>query len=229
MRLSRIIMALTIGLAVVAAPTAAGAAQPQPTPSPTGSPQPTPYPPQPPVLTVNPSTIYVGDTTTLSGFGFGPNEVVDITVTITPLAAGLPGQSTVRRSDGSTVAMAPVAFRAAAPTHFTVVTDAAGNFTTTYTPDTPGQYLFTAVGQTTGRTASATLTVLARPQPSPSPTKTHYPTHKPWPPHGGKLPVTGDKLGTPLAVGGGLVGVGVVLLIAGLAWRRRGRFGGSTR
>ncbi|MFC8849089.1 MULTISPECIES: hypothetical protein [unclassified Micromonospora] len=227
MRLSRIIMALTIGLAVVAAPTAAGAAQPQPTPSPTGSLQPTPYPPQPPVLTVNPSTVNVGQTVTLTGAGFGPNEVVDITVTITPLAAGLPGQATVRRSDGSTVAMAPVAFRAAAPTHFTVVTDAAGTFTTPYTPDTPGQYLFTAVGQTTGRTASATLTVLGQPQPSPSPT--YHPTYKPWPPHGGKLPVTGDNLGTPLAVGGGLLGVGVVLMLAGLAWRRRGRFGGSTR
>ncbi|EEP69980.1 hypothetical protein MCAG_00307 [Micromonospora sp. ATCC 39149] len=224
MRLSRIIMALTIGLAVVSAPSAAGAAQPQPTPSPTGSPQTTPYPPQPPVLTVNPSTIFVGETTTLVGAGFGPNEVVEITVTITPLAAGLPGQASARRSDGSTVAMAPVAFRAAAPTHFTVVTDAAGRFTTTYTPDTPGQYLFTAVGQTTGRTASATLTVLPKPQPTP--TK----TFKPRPPHhGGKLPVTGDSLGTPLAVGGGLVGVGVVLMLAGLAWRRRGRFGGSTR
>ncbi|MBB5826447.1 hypothetical protein [Micromonospora carbonacea] len=226
MRLSRIIMALTIGLAVVAAPTAAGAAQPQPTPSPTGSLQPTPYPPQPPVLTVNPSTVNVGDTVTLTGAGFGPNEVVAITVTITPLAAGLPGGASAQRSDGSTVAMAPVAFQAAAPTFFTVVTDSAGNFTTTYTPDTPGQYLFTAVGQTTGRTASATLTVLPRPQPSPSPT--YHPTHKPWPPHG-KLPVTGDNLGTPLAVGGGLVGVGVVLMLAGLAWRRRSRFGGSTR
>ncbi|TDC60019.1 hypothetical protein E1258_16000 [Micromonospora sp. KC207] len=214
MRLSRIIMALTIGLAVVSAPSAAGAAQPQPTP----------YPPQPSVLTVSPSTIFVGETTTLVGAGFGPNEVVEITVTITPLAAGLPGQASARRSDGSTVAMAPVAFRAAAPTHFTVVTDAAGGFTTTYTPDTPGQYLFTAVGQTTGRTASATLTVLPKPQPTPTP------TFKPRPPHhGGKLPVTGDSLGTPLAVGGGLVGVGVVLMLAGLAWRRRGRFGGSTR
>ncbi|WP_229403424.1 hypothetical protein [Micromonospora okii] len=214
MRLSRIFMALTVGLAVVAAPTAAGAAQPQPQPTPTGSQQP-PYVPQPPVLTVNPSTLVVGETATLTGAGFGPNETVDHTVTVTPLTAGLPGQA--RRSDGGTVEMTTVAYRAAAPSRFTAVTDHEGRHTVTHRPDTPGRYLYTAVGRTSGRSASATLTVLAASQP------TQKPTHRPRPPHG--LPVTGDDLGTPLAVGGGLLGVGVVLTLAGLAWRRRGSFG----
>ncbi|MER5705634.1 hypothetical protein ABT023_27320 [Micromonospora sp. NPDC002296] len=218
MRLSRIIMALTVGLAVVAAPTAAGAAQPQPTPSPSGPQQPPQYPPQPPALTVNPSTIVLGQTVTLTGAGFGPNESAEHTVATTPLAAGLTGQAPARRSDGSTVAMAPVAYQAAAPSRFTVRADAEGKFSARYTPSVTGRHTFTAVGATTGRTATATLTVLPREQPTP--------TRKP---HGG-LPVTGDSIGTPLAVGGGLVGVGVVLTLAGLAWRRRNRFGtGSTR
>ncbi|WP_433341811.1 hypothetical protein [Micromonospora sp. CA-111912] len=219
MRLSRIIMALTLGLAVVAAPTAAGAAQPQPTPSPSGPQQPPQYPPQPPALTVNPSTIVLGQTVTLTGAGFGPNESVEHTVAATPLAAGLPGQAPARRSDGSTVAMAPVAYQAAAPLRFTVRADAAGEYSTRHTPSVTGRLTFTAVGAT-GRTATATLTVLPRERPTPTPTRK---------PHGG-LPVTGDNIGTPLAVGGGLLGVGVVLTIAGLAWRRRNRFGtGSTR
>ncbi|MCX4472136.1 hypothetical protein OOK41_17790 [Micromonospora sp. NBC_01655] len=220
MRLSRIIMALTVGLAVVAAPTAAGAAQPQPTPSPSGPQQPSPYPPQPPALTIDPSTIVIGQTVTLTGAGFGPNETVELTVSVSPLAAGLPGQAPARRSDGSTVAMAPVAYQAAAPMQFTAQADAAGEYSVPYTPSVTGRLTFTAVGLSTGRTATATLTVLARHQPTP--------THKP--PHNGGLPVTGGNISTPLAVGGGLVGAGVVLMLGGLAWRRRHRFGmGSTR
>ncbi|MGW1061560.1 LPXTG cell wall anchor domain-containing protein [Micromonospora rubida] len=220
MRLSRIIMALTVGLAVVAAPTAAGAAQPQPTPSPSGPQQPPQYPPQPPALTVTPSTIVLGQTVTLTGAGFGPNESVEHTGATTPLAAGLPGQAPVRRSDGSTVAMAPVAYQAAAPLQFTVKADRWGKFSVRYTPSVTGRLAFTALGANTGWTATATLTVLPRERPTPTPTRK---------PHGG-LPVTGDSISTPLAVGGGLVGVGVVLTLAGLAWRRRNRFGtGSTR
>ncbi|MEO3779316.1 hypothetical protein ABGB16_21215 [Micromonospora sp. B11E3] len=223
MRLSRIIMALTVGLAVVAAPTAAGAAQPQPTPSQTETdpPQPPPYAPQPPVLTVVPTTITLGETATLRGAGFGPREIVDVTVTVAPLAAGVPGEGRRapgegRGSDGSTVAMAPVAYQAAAPLHFTVRTDANGRFSRVYKPSVTGRLTFTATGRTTDRTASATLTVLPVTQPSPS--------------RPGGLPVTGDSLGTPLAIGGGLVAAGVVLTLVGMAWRRRDRFGiGSTR
>ncbi|MGK5441255.1 hypothetical protein ACSNN7_05420 [Micromonospora sp. URMC 105] len=213
MRLSRIIMALTAGLAVVLAPTAAGAAQPQPAPD--STPQPPPdYPPGGvATLTANPTTVFVGQTITLVGTGFGPNEIVDIDVSVTPFAASVPGQAPARRSDGSTVAMAAVAYPQPAPRHLTAVTNAAGRFVVTYRPTEPGRYVFTATGRESGRTASATVTVLAKKR------------------DGGKqLPVTGDSMGTPLKVGGGLVGAGAILMLGSLVWRRRNRFGmGSTR
>ncbi|MEU8169719.1 hypothetical protein AB0B97_24825 [Micromonospora sp. NPDC049004] len=207
MRLSRIIMALTVGLAVVAVPTAAGAAQPQPTPSATTDPpQPPPYAPQPPALTVNRPTIFLGETVILTGTGFGPNETVDHTVTFTPLGAPAAGKAPVRRSDGTTVAMAPVAYQASAPLQFTAFTDAQGHFTKSYKPSVTGLLTFTATGRESGRTATAQLRVLDKKQP---------------------LPVTGDSLGTPIKLGGGLVGAGAIMLLLTLAWRRRQRFGGA--
>ncbi|MFI6236635.1 hypothetical protein ACIBD9_24005 [Micromonospora sp. NPDC050784] len=207
MRLSRIILALTVGLAVVAVPTAAGAAQPQPTPSATTDPpQPPPYPPTNASLTVNRPTIYLGETVVLTGTNFGPNETVDINVTVTPQAAPAGGAAPARRSDGSTVAMAPVAYQASAPLHFTAQTDAQGHFTKSYTPSVTGLLTFTATGRESGRTASTQLRVLHKKQP---------------------LPVTGDSLGTPMKLGGGLVGAGAIMLLLTLAWRRRQRFGGA--
>ncbi|MEV4825499.1 hypothetical protein [Micromonospora sp. NPDC049274] len=207
MRLSRIIMALTVGLAVVAVPTAAGAAQPQPAPSATTDPpQPPPYPPTAASLTVNRPTIFLGETVVLTGTGFGPNETVDIAVTVAPLAAPAAGQAPARRSDGTTVAMAPVAFQASAPLTFTATTDAQGRFTKSYKPSVTGQLTFTATGRESGRTASTELRVLHRKQP---------------------LPVTGDSIGTPIKLGGGLVGAGAIMLLLTLAWRRRQRFGGA--
>ncbi|GHJ16915.1 MULTISPECIES: hypothetical protein [unclassified Micromonospora] len=206
MRLSRIIMALSVGLAVVAAPTAAGAAQPQPPVYPPGQP--------PATLTVTPSTITLGETFTLQGQGFGSNELVDIDVTISDLPFAAPAEGTARRSDGSTVAMASVAHTSnlaapqSPPTHFTVRADGSGNFTVNYRPTRVGRYTFTATGQTTGRTASTTGTVL--------PVRPTRPPH-----HGGHLPVTGGSIGTPLKLGGGLAAAGAVLLLASLAWRRR--------
>ncbi|WP_405089633.1 hypothetical protein OG767_18070 [Micromonospora sp. NBC_01392] len=204
MRLSRIIMALSVGLAVVAAPTAAGAAQPQPPV----------YPPAQPSLVVVDPTITLGETFTLEGSGFGPNELVDIDVAISNLPVAAPAEGTARRSDGSTVVMASVAHTSnlaapqSPPTHFTVRADGSGNFTVTYRPTRVGRYTFTATGQTTGRTASTTGTVL--------PVRPTRPPH-----HGGHLPVTGDSIGTPLKLGGGLAGAGAVLLLGSLAWRRR--------
>ncbi|MDG4757951.1 hypothetical protein [Micromonospora sp. WMMD710] len=207
MRLSRIIMALTVGLAVVAVPTAAGAAQPQPAPSATTDPpQPPPYPPTGPSLTVNRPTIFLGETVVLTGTGFGPNETVDIVVSVTPLAAPAAGQAPARRSDGTTVAMAPVAYQASAPLSFTAFTDAQGRFTKSYKPSVTGLLTFTATGRESGRTASTELRVLHKKQP---------------------LPVTGDSIGTPMKLGGGLVGAGAIMLLLTLAWRRRQRFGGA--
>ncbi|MEV0214213.1 hypothetical protein [Micromonospora sp. NPDC050695] len=207
MRLSRIIMALTVGLAVVAVPTAAGAAQPQPAPSATTDPpQPPPYPPAAASLTVNRPTIFLGETVVLTGTGFGPNETVDIVVSVTPLAAPAAGQAPARRSDGTTVAMAPVAYQASAPLSFTAFTDAQGRFTKSYKPSVTGLLTFTATGRESGRTASTELRVLHKKQP---------------------LPVTGDSIGTPMKLGGGLVGAGAIMLLLTLAWRRRQRFGGA--
>ncbi|QDY08601.1 hypothetical protein FJK98_16795 [Micromonospora sp. HM134] len=209
MRLSRILMALTVGLAIVAVPTAAGAAQPQP-PATTSTPQPPPdYPPTTPSLTANPTTIFLGETVVLTGTGFGPNEIVDIDVTVAPLAAAVPGQAPARRSDGTTVAMVKVDYSQPqpAPRHFTAQTDANGNFTVSYRPSDIGRITFTATGRTSGRTASTTITVLPKKKPHPH------------------LPVTGDNLSTPLKVGGGLVGAGVVLMLTAFGWRRRHRFG----
>jgi hypothetical protein len=232
MRLSRIITTIAVGLAVAAVPTAAGAALSQPQPPPQ-SPQPPPYQPQPPSLTVSPSTIEVGEIATVTGRGFGSREQVEITITTGPLAAGLPGED-AERGDGSTVALAPVAYQRAdqsqpggprGPEHvpgngpwngssdgarqvFWIRADDDGYFQFAFRPRHPGTITITARGLTSGYTGSATLTVLRPGQGDDDP-----------------LPVTGSSLETPLKVGGGLVGAGAALLLLTFALRRRNRTG----
>ncbi|MFC0033025.1 hypothetical protein ACFFMM_26205 [Micromonospora chaiyaphumensis] len=205
MRLSRIFMALTVGLAVAAVPTAAGAAQPQPPV----------YPPANPTLTVSPPTIRLGGTFTIRGEGFLAGAVaISVAISGNPNAA--PAQGSVR-SDGSTVAMAAVAYQQPqpAPTAFSVTADEDGEFTITYRPTRTGRHTFTATQA--DRVDSATGIVLpARPD-------------RPGRPGGGNLPVTGDSLSTPVKLGGGLAGAGAVLVLLSLAWRRRGRFGIGSR
>ncbi|MEU4480363.1 hypothetical protein AB0F68_20250 [Micromonospora sp. NPDC023966] len=211
MRLSRIFMALTVGLAVAAMPTAAGAAQPQPPV----------YPPAEEVsLTVQPTAIFLGQTFTLTGTGFAPGAVT-ISVAISGLPNAAPAQGTARRSDGSAVAMSAVAYQQPqpAPTAFTVTADENGDFTVTYKPTRTGRYRFTATQETATR---GTL--------SDSATGIVYPARPHRPPHGsGNLPVTGDSLSTPVKLGGGLAGAGAVLVLLSLAWRRRDRFGIGSR
>ncbi|MGW4153044.1 hypothetical protein ACWEDF_07805 [Micromonospora chersina] len=205
MRLSRIFMALTVGLAVAAVPTAAGAAQPQPPV----------YTPGEASLTVTPTTIRLGETFTLRGEGWAPGTVtINVTITGNPNAA--PAGS-VRRNDGSAVAMTAVAYQQpqSAPTTFTVTADGDGNFTTTYRPSRTGRHVFTAV-QGTQEDSATGIVLPARPD-------------RPGRPGGGHLPVTGDSIGTPLKLGGGLAGAGAVLVLLSLAWRRRGRFGIGSR
>src|SRR5688500_3656750 len=87
MRLSRIIIALMAGFAMLAVPTAVGAApavQPQPTAP--GQTQP-PYPPGLGDLTVSQSTVVVGEAVELHGEYFTPGETIDISVSINPLAS----------------------------------------------------------------------------------------------------------------------------------------------
>ncbi|NJP35169.1 hypothetical protein [Micromonospora thermarum] len=195
MRLSRIIMALTVGLAVAAMPTAAGAAQPQPT-------QPPVYPPGGVELSVGDPQIVLGETITLFGRGWNPGERIVIRVSSSPLANAM---SAVRGSTGDRVAMTPVAYRPSRhePDIGPFSARADGTFEVTYTPRHTGHYLFEAVGES-GRTATARVTVLGK--------KKH------------RLPVTGASTSTPMKVGGGLVGAGAVLLLMTFAWRQRHRF-----
>ncbi|MET8310589.1 hypothetical protein [Micromonospora sp. NPDC005173] len=162
--------------------------------------------PAPPSLTVNRPTIFLGQTVVLTGTGFGRNETVEILVSVTPLAAPAAGQAPARRSDGSTVAMAPVASQASAPLNFTAYTNGQGRFTKSYKPSVTGLLTVTATGRESDRSASTELRVLHKKQP---------------------LPVTGDSIGTPMKLGGGLIGAGAVMLLLTLAWRRRQRFGGA--
>ncbi|MEV0157272.1 hypothetical protein AB0H57_26575 [Micromonospora sp. NPDC050686] len=219
MRLSRIIMALTVGLAMAAVPTAAGAAVPHPPPD---------YPPGPPTLTVTPATTTPGTVVTGVGSGFLPGEIATITVAVTGLPVAAPAAGTTRRSDGTVVEMAAVAYAQAPvpgptitsnppPRRFTVQVDAGGGFTFKYRVNRPGVWTFTATGNSSGRRASASVTVIAGPP-------THKPTHRP--PH--HLPVTGSSLGTPIKIGGGLLAAGAVMVLLTMAWRRR-RFDTGTR
>ncbi|GAA4563153.1 hypothetical protein GCM10023176_06490 [Micromonospora coerulea] len=211
MRLSRIIMALTVGLAVAAVPTAAGAAQPQPAPS-ASTPQPPYTPPGGPSLALDDITIRLGEVFILRGSGFTPGPV-RIHVTISAgVPAAAPVQGTARRSDGSTIAMAPVAYQKAAPQpaprDFEVTADATGSFTVEYKPNRVGTYTFRAT-DSANQSREVTGYVL--------------PPRKP--PHQGGLPVTGSSMSTPMKLGGGLVGAGALMVLLTLAWRRRERFG----
>ncbi|MFC0006419.1 hypothetical protein [Micromonospora siamensis] len=204
-------MALTAGLAVAAAPGAALGAQPQPPPD---------YVPTPPTLTVTPSSTTPGTIVTGVGTGFLPGEIATITVTVGGLPVAAPAAA--RRSDGTTVTMAAVAYQQQAPTpgssltgnnpprRFTVQVDGSGSFTFKYRVTRPGLWTFTARGNSSGRTASASVTVTPGPPP-------HRPPHRP--PH--HLPVTGASLGTPMKIGGGLLGAGAVMVLATMVWRRR--------
>ena len=167
------------------------------------------YPPGPATLAVSPPSVVVGNPVQLTGTGFLPGETVNISYTTTSFGASAPGGDRARRSDGAVVAMAPVSFQQAAKPHpsGTLVATAGsdGTFSVSFTPQYPGKYKFTAVGQTSGKLATATLIVLRKKAPA--------------------LPVTGDSLGTPMKLGGGLVGAGAVMLLLSLAWRKRHRFG----
>ncbi|WP_341716046.1 hypothetical protein QQG74_18665 [Micromonospora sp. FIMYZ51] len=168
-------------------------------------------------------TIFVGETVDIIGRNFGPNEIVDIVLIRRPLdGAGGGGGGAVgvvvaapggdpdgdwngdqgrRPDDGGSDRI-----------RLTARTDSQGNFRIPFTPKRAGIYTITATGRTSGRTASTELRVLPR---------HHKPPHKP--PH--HLPVTGSSLETPIKVGGGLVGVGTILLLGTMLWRRRSRFG----
>lgn len=133
-------------------------------------------------MTANPGTVRVGDTVTLTGTGFQPGENVIVTL-----------------PDGS---------------KRTVATNGSGTFTTAWVVPTgfaPGNAAFGARGDTSGRTANASVIVVAKGVP------------------GGGTPGrtggSGVKLATTGAELGALAPVSALLLLAGagvfLASRRR--------
>lgn len=149
MRLSRLITAVAVGLAVSSLPAAPGAAQPA-------------YPPTEPSLTLSATTVVVGEEVTLFGRHFGRNEPVDIRVTTEPLAARAPGAGGARTGTVTTVAMMSVDQDVDTRHRLVAHTDRHGNFRIRYRPEHKGEYTFTATGRRSHRTASATLTVLKR-------------------------------------------------------------------
>ncbi|MDM4718824.1 hypothetical protein QTQ03_04135 [Micromonospora sp. WMMA1363] len=148
MRLSRIIVALTVGLAVAAVPTAAGAAQQQPV-----------YPPGGVALSVADPQIVLGKTVTLFGRGWNGGERIHVGVSSSPLATAM---SAMRGSTGDRVAMTPVAYQRTRdePDIGAFAARADGTFEVTYTPARTGTFTFEAFGDP-GRTATAQVTVLA--------------------------------------------------------------------
>lgn len=184
MRLTRIVataMAAFVTAGALATMTSSpAAAQPQPS-----------YPPQPSVLTLSDSTVVVGGNLTLTGQGYGPNEIVDITFSQQSAAAG---RVAVRQDTGATVAMVPVAF----PSGLTATTDANGRHQSTFQADRVGVWRITATGRISGVSASVLLTVVSR-----------------------QLPVTGSQLGQQLGIGAGLLLLGVVVVLLTVVRRRR--------
>jgi hypothetical protein len=134
-----------------------------------------PYPPPVPVVTVSPGTVVVGECVEVAGTGFAPGEQVDIVVTYQ--APGVAGGSQ------------------------SVSADASGEFGTCVTLDRAGTAIITATGARSGRSGSATVTVLLSRD---------------------ALPTTGTDRGTHLRTA--LAGLGAVLmggLVVALTVRRR--------
>ena len=216
MRLSRIIMALTVGLAVAAVPTAAGAAQPQPDASATTDPTATAaVPADRRVADCQPTDHRLGETFTLTGTTSRRTRRSDIVVTVTgrwPLrpAEGLrPGAATA----------APWRWRRSptrpsrAPPHFTAYHRRPAATSPSPTARPAGPLHVHRHRLTSGLIASATGTVLP-----PRLTKSA---------HRGGLPVTGDSIGTPHEARWRPRRRRCGAAAASLAWRRRQRFGGA--
>ncbi|GIG87307.1 hypothetical protein [Plantactinospora endophytica] len=203
MRLSRIIGSAVATLATVGAFAVAGSpAQAQPLPQP-------PYPPQPPALTVSDPTVEVNQVFTVFGSGYGGNELVRLVFRRTPLALGEAGAA-VQESGGVgamlPIAQAPTVYRN--PTTITVQANVTGEFSVRVRFSRTGYVNITGTGLTTGRVASAGVTVVVGQPP---------------------LPVTGSSTGPQIALGTMLLIAGVVLVLVAFAWRINSRRRGRSR
>jgi hypothetical protein len=246
MRLSRIITAVAVGVAVIGVPSAAGAAQPftpqpplptesqqSPLPSPPTEPQQPSYPPQGPALTATDLTVVVGGPTTLIGTGFRPGELVRLTFTLVSTPTPVPTTTDGGNGDGNTAqptdpaVLPPITVRA----------DSGGAFRRTVRFPVTGDIRVVARGLRSGRTASAVVTVTGT-QPSGLPGQDGG--QPPLPVTGGSsvagtqpsglpgqdggqppLPVTGGSIVPQLGIGAAAVLSGSSMLVAGVLWRRR--------
>ena len=165
------------------------------------------YPPTEPVLTVSPATIVAGDSVVVTGSGHAPGEIINHVVSTTPIAAPRFEQDGAEQSEP--IVLRPVAkgtcaygtcTLAASQPDEIVTADGEGAHSTTITLTEVGQATITATGQESGRSASAVVTVLAP---------------------GADLPETGSPLWRLVQVGAAAAGVGVLLLLGSLGWRRR--------
>ncbi|MFU8851204.1 hypothetical protein ACNAW0_09510 [Micromonospora sp. SL1-18] len=230
MRPSRIIMALTVGLAVAAVPTAAGAAQPQP-PA---------YPPVQASLSIDKKARVESDCRNKcenDGFAAKGDEIFYTyrvtntgTVTITNVAVDDPTAGPVV-CNSTTLAPGTSTDCHAVNPHVVTKADVK-----------KGKVVNTAraTGKFDDQTVVSdpdTVTICIRhgkfdhrkdgkfDHDKDGKFDHDKDQHK----HGKELPVTGSSLTTPMKLGGGLAGAGTLLVLLSAAWRRRGRFGMGSR
>jgi hypothetical protein len=149
------------------------------------------YPIPPHSFTCSPTTITVDDRVDCVGTNFGAGESVRIDETSSPTALG--------RAGG---AVAPVAYTMPLRRPVTTMTaNGSGGFTVTVELNRVGTAVIAATGRSTGRTASATILVLAA---------------------GSSLPVTGDGGGYlgMLLIGSAVAAAGLVLVVLARTRRR---------
>jgi len=172
------------------------------------------YPPVGPPLEVSATTVADHGTVTIHGHGFEPNETIDIKESVKNTAAAAPH-----------VQFAPAAYRV--PTGIGMPVDAkllkkvkadnGGDFTTTLQLNDPGIVTIMAIGEISGEVETVVETVLA---PS-SGGGNGGGSGSGGSGSGGGLPKTGSDFGEYIAIGGGLVGAGLVLVLGTMMWRRR--------
>ncbi|MBT1004468.1 peptidase [Paenarthrobacter sp. DKR-5] len=101
---------------------------------------------------VSNGTVTVGQQFIFSGTGFAPFETIKITVTLAPKLQGFGG-------GGAGVASGVFTVVPGSTQTFSAKADANGKFSIALTLDTPGTYVLTATGLTSGHTVTATVTV----------------------------------------------------------------------
>lgn len=114
------------------------------------------YPAPAPAVSVSDGTLAPGEAFTFSGAGFTPGESIQITISNENVTAGGGGGGGGSRGTSVSLAIQP-----AAVTTSTVVADSTGKFSIPVTLDEAGVYTLTAKGLTSGKTESASVTVVA--------------------------------------------------------------------